>query len=94
MLSNITLVSLSSDDDTSTFIMTWPSENIQNITKYRVMISSAQYCHTEIDTSMSTAIINLNYSIFCNPSTSQSACGAVKIYSVFALGKHIFYCGD
>ena len=54
------------------------------------MISSAQYCHTEINTSVSTAIINLNYSIFCNISISQSACGAVKTYSVFTLGKHIY----
>ena len=65
--------------------MMWPSGNIQNITKYRVIISSAQYGHAEINISVPTATINLNYSSSYNISISQSAC-AVKTHSVFILG--------
>ena len=65
--------------------MMWPSGNVPNITKYRVMISSAQYGHTELNTSVPTAAIHLNYSSSYNISISQSAC-AVERYSVFPLG--------
>ena len=85
MLSSITQVSISSINNMSTFVMMWPSGNIQNITKYRVMISTAQYGHAEIHTSVPTATIYFNYSIFYNISISQSAC-AVKTHSVFTLG--------
>ena len=84
MLSSITHVSLSSNN-TSTYVMMWPSGNIQNITKYRVMISSSQYGHAEINTSLPTPTIILNYSSSYNISISQSAC-AVERYSVFTLG--------
>ena len=94
MLPNVTLISLSSNDNTSTFIMMWPSENIPNITKYRVTISSSQYGHTETNTSVSTATINLNYSIFYNISIFESAC-TVETYSVFTLGNlFLFLYGD
>ena len=86
MLSNIILFSV---NNTSTFMMMWPSGNIPNITKYRVMISSAQYGHAEVNSSVSTATIHLNYGTSYNISISQSAC-TVKSYSVFALGKYIY----
>ena len=70
--------------------MMWPSENIPNITKYRVMISSSQYGHTETNTSVSTAIINLNHSIFYNISIFESTCAAEK-YSVFTFGNFFFF---
>ena len=88
MLSSITLVSISSNNNMSTFVITWPSENIQNIANYSVRISSSQYGRTEINTSVSTATINLNYSSSYNISISQSAC-TVKEYSVFTLGKYM-----
>ena len=90
MLSSLTHVSLSSNNDASTFIMTWPSGYIQNITNYRVFISSSQYGQTEINTSVSTATIDLNYSIYYNISIYQSAC-AMEDYSLFTLGKHYIY---
>ena len=85
MLTSITHVSLSSNNNMSTFVMIWPSGNIQNMTKYRVMISTAQYGHAEINTSVPTATINLNYNISYNISISQSVC-AVERYSLFPLG--------
>ena len=85
MLSSTDYVSLSSNNDMSTFVMVWPSGIIQDIAKYRVMISTAQYGRAEINTSVPTATINLNYSISYNISISQSAC-AVKNHSVFTLG--------
>ena len=85
MLSSITLVSISSNNASSTFIMMWPPGNVQTITNYHVRISSAQYGHIET-TLLSTARIDLNYSIFYNISISQSACAV----SVFTLGKHIY----
>ena len=91
MLSSITLVSISSSNASSTFIMMWPSANVQTITNYHVGISSAQYGHIETNTTLlSTARIDLNYSIFYNISISQSAC-AVKNHSVFTLGNIYIY---
>ena len=88
MLSSITLVSISSNNNMSTFNMTWPLGNIQNIANYHLTISSSQHGYTEINTSVSTATINFNYSSSYNISISQSAC-TVKEYSVFTLGKYM-----